>query len=51
CLLRLDYREFRIDRIQSACTLDIYFEQHSEKSLSHYVALVTAKYANCSNNK
>ncbi|TMP38811.1 DNA-binding transcriptional regulator [Pseudoalteromonas citrea] len=51
CLLRLDYREFRIDRIQSAHTLDVCFEPHSEKSLSHYVALVTAKYANCSNNK
>jgi predicted DNA-binding transcriptional regulator YafY len=46
CSLRADYRQFRVDRIHAANTLDVYFEYHSKKSLSHYVALVTSKYSN-----
>lgn len=49
CQLRRDYREFRVDRIASATTLSTHFNTSDDKKLSHYVALVTAKYANCAN--
>ncbi|GHF89235.1 helix-turn-helix transcriptional regulator [Thalassotalea marina] len=38
CLLRQDYREFRIDRIVSLTCLDIQFEKLETKSLKHYLS-------------
>lgn len=45
CLLRQNYREFRVDRINSVDTLKTQFHTQDDKNLSHYVALVTAQYA------
>ena len=44
CQLRCDYREFRLDRIQSIVALSNEFETTAAKSLAHYMALIEAKY-------
>ena len=44
CQLRSDYREFRLDRIQSIIPLAKAFDTNSQKSLAHYMELVKAKY-------
>lgn len=44
CQLRCDYREFRLDRIQSIVALSNEFETTPEKNLAHYMALIEAKY-------
>ncbi|BBN83595.1 DNA-binding transcriptional regulator [Pseudoalteromonas sp. A25] len=46
CLLRQDYREFRLDRMQSVTVTQTSFTKHKEKCLEHYIALIRAKYAN-----
>jgi len=54
CQLRNDYREFRLDRIQSITSLANTFNTSSHKSLSHYIELVKAKYhvdIDCPENK
>lgn len=38
CLLRNDYREFRIDRVKSLDKLDITFNKAETKSLQHYLS-------------
>nr|WP_284694861.1 YafY family protein [Photobacterium galatheae] len=45
CQLRHDYREFRLDRILNVESAGQRFTCHAQKNLSHYVALVKAKYA------
>lgn len=45
CQLRHDYREFRLDRILDVELTEQHFACHAQKNLSHYVALVKAKYA------
>nr|WP_275446724.1 YafY family protein [Pseudoalteromonas sp. McH1-42] len=45
CLLRNDYREFRLDRVCDISLLTHRFELTKEKNLQHYIALVKAKYA------
>ncbi|WP_125717984.1 helix-turn-helix transcriptional regulator [Pseudoalteromonas rubra] len=45
CLLRNDYREFRLDRVCDISLLAHPFELTKEKNLQHYIALVKAKYA------
>lgn len=44
CQLRSDYREFRLDRIQSIAPLAKTFDTHPQKNLAHYIELVKAKY-------
>jgi len=44
CQLRCDYREFRLDRIQSIVPLTKTFDTNPQKSLTHYMELVKAKY-------
>ncbi|CAH9049860.1 hypothetical protein PSECIP111951_00057 [Pseudoalteromonas holothuriae] len=46
CQLRQDYREFRLDRMQSLTILSIPFSTNNTKNLTHYLALIRAKYAN-----
>lgn len=38
CLLRQDYRQFRLDRISEFATTDIHFEVTDDKSLKHYLS-------------
>ncbi|MBD1582853.1 helix-turn-helix transcriptional regulator [Pseudoalteromonas sp. S16_S37] len=45
CLLRQDYREFRLDRMQKLTITNNHFVKHKEKNLEHYIALIRAKYA------
>ena len=47
CLLRKDYREFRLDRISSVNLLQLTFTTSSKKSLAHYVRLIEDKYERC----
>jgi len=42
CILRQDYREFRIDRIQSLQTTEQKFETSDTKNITHYLAQVSA---------
>ncbi|MBB1387327.1 YafY family transcriptional regulator [Pseudoalteromonas sp. SG45-5] len=44
CQLRSDYREFRLDRIQSIVSLTNTFDTNPQKNLAHYIELVKAKY-------
>jgi len=40
CHLRENYREFRIDRMNSARPLDEYFQTSEQRCLDHYISLV-----------
>jgi len=42
CILRQDYREFRIDRIQNLQTTEQKFETSDTKNITHYLAQVSA---------
>lgn len=45
CQLRQDYREFRLDRIIQVAVTHSHFEVSSTKSLSAYIEIVKARYA------
>ncbi|MGS0536922.1 helix-turn-helix transcriptional regulator [Pseudoalteromonas sp. SaAl2] len=49
CQLRNDYREFRLDRIQTVAKLSELFATTTQKSLNHYMELVKAKYLDLAN--
>lgn len=44
CHLRVDYRTFRLDRIQSIAITDEIFETNDGKSLKHFLQLMKEKY-------
>ena len=54
CQLRIDYRTFRLDRINSLNVLADIFETHDTKSLKHFLALMKEKHQhedNCADEK
>jgi predicted DNA-binding transcriptional regulator YafY len=50
CQLRLDYREFRLDRIIKVAVSDNHFEVNEQKCLAAYIEIVKARYANSESN-
>lgn len=44
CLLRNDYREFRLDRIIDVTCNETHFTLSNNKSLEHYLSIIKAKY-------
>jgi len=44
CQLRVDYRTFRLDRINDLHVLADFFETHDNKSLKHFLALQNERY-------